>query len=301
MTDSHIRPSPGRQNILIVGCGYLGRRAAVRWIETGAHVSALTRSPDHAEQLRELGIHPVIGDVTCPESLETLPAADVLLYAVGLDRSSGNSQREVYVNGLSHVLERVQGQIGRLVYISSTSVYGQNLGEWVDEDSVCQPTASNGVVCLEAESLVSRHIPKPSSGVGSNILRLAGIYGPGRLIARVAALQSGAMLEGNPGAWLNLIHVDDAVSAVFGCLQRGCPGRTYLVSDDRPVARREYYETVAKLVHAPEPRFDLELPDAEKRSLNKRCCNRRLREELQVTLQFGDIVAGLPNALGSDS
>jgi len=70
----------------------------------------------------------------------------------------GSSQREVYVNGLEHVLERLAGRTGRLVYVSSTSVYGQHSGEIVDEMSICSPTTSNGMVCLEAEQLLSRFL-----------------------------------------------------------------------------------------------------------------------------------------------
>lgn len=283
--------------VLIVGCGYVGRRAAGRWVERGAHVSALTRSQENAQRFRDQGIHPVLGDVTQPESLGVLPAADVLLYAVGLDRTSGHSQRDVYVTGLEHVLERVAGKIGRLIYISSTSVYGQHQGEWIDEASVCEPKSPNGLVCLDAEELIWRHARNGAFQQGANVLRLAGIYGPDRLIARVNSLRSGAALDGNPAAWLNLIHVEDAVQAIFACCERGTVGRTYLVCDDRPLERRTYYESVAALVGAPLPRFADELPASEKSQLNKRCRNRRLHEELGVTLRFPDIHSGLADAL----
>src|SRR4051794_21685705 len=85
---------------LILGCGYLGRVVARRWLADGQSVAALTRS--HGDELRTLGIEPVIGDVTDP-ALQ-LPAADVVLYAVGLDRSAGMSMREVYFGGLANVL-----------------------------------------------------------------------------------------------------------------------------------------------------------------------------------------------------
>jgi nucleoside-diphosphate-sugar epimerase len=135
---------------LIIGCGYLGRRVARRWIAHGDTVFALTRSTGRARDLLSSGIEPVIGDVTDPATLGALPEADTLLYAVGLDRTSGKSQREVYVGGLENVLAMVAGKIRRFLYISSTSVYGQNAGEWVDEDSGCLPGSENGSVCLES-------------------------------------------------------------------------------------------------------------------------------------------------------
>jgi nucleoside-diphosphate-sugar epimerase len=277
------------QRRLIIGCGYLGRRVARHWTAQGGTVFALTRSPDHAEEFRHWGLTPMVGDITNAASLAGLPQVDTILFAVGLDRGTGQSQRDVFVGGLDNVLNQIQGPLRRLIYISSTSVYGQNLGEWVDESSECRPESPNGQVCLDAERLLQQKVPQ------ANILRLAGIYGPGRVVARIEALRAGQTPEGNPNAWLNLIHVDDAVAAVLACERRGAPGETYLVCDDHPCRRREYYSLLAAMVGAAAP-FGLseESPSA---NLNKRCCNRRLRDELQVALRYPRFNVGLPNAL----
>jgi nucleoside-diphosphate-sugar epimerase len=283
---------------LIIGCGYLGLRVARAWLEAGDQVAALTRSHERAAQFQALGIEPVVGDVTAPESLLGLPEADTVLYAVGLDRTTGHSQRHVYVDGLRNILDALEGRVRRqFLYVSSTSVYGQTDGQWIDETSPCQPERANGVVCLDAENLVRERFSSTSHDDPpvACVLRLAGIYGPGRLIARVASIQSGEPLAGNPDAWLNLIHIDDAVRAVLACESRGRPGATYLVCDDEPPTRREYYETLARLVGAPRPTFTEATGEAAN-SLNKRCSNRRLREELQVELQYPTIAAGLPHA-----
>lgn len=283
---------------LIIGCGYLGRRVARRWIAQGDAVTALTRSAKRASELLALGVEPIVGDVTDAATLAILPEADTLLYAVGLDRESGKSQREVYVTGLENVLRQVAGKCRRFIYISSTSVYGQNTGEWVDESSECRPDSPNGQVCLEADQLLLRMAPH------ANILRLAGIYGPGRLVARVEALRAGSTLEGNPAAWLNLIQVDDAVRAALACERLGRAGQTYLVCDGHPCRREEYYTLLAWLIGAPLP---LNLPPLARGGqggsgemapeLNKRCSNRRLREDLQVVLRFPTFKHGLPLAL----
>src|SRR5438552_10621165 len=104
------KPAPLRFRIanmnerkLVIGCGYVGRRVARRWIAQGDAVFALTRSIEHAGQLKELGIEPIVGDVTDAAALSGLPPVDTLLYAVGLDRDSGKSQRDVYVGGLANV------------------------------------------------------------------------------------------------------------------------------------------------------------------------------------------------------
>lgn len=281
-----------RSRKLIIGCGYLGRRVAREWIAAGEAVAALTRSAENGAELARLGVEPLIGDVMDPASLSRLPPAETVLYAVGLDRTAGYSQRAVYVDGLAHVLRQLAASRPNFLYVSSTSVYGQNAGEFVDETSECRPESSNGQVCLDAERLLQSVLPT------AKVLRLAGIYGPGRLIARIEQLRSGALLTGNPEAWLNLIHVDDAVTAVLACEQRAEPGTITLVSDDRPHRRREYYELLALLIGAPAPRFEEHgLDEAAPAALNKRCSNRRLRDILGVSLRFPTIAEGLPEVI----
>ncbi|MFN0053333.1 MAG: NAD-dependent epimerase/dehydratase family protein, partial [Planctomycetales bacterium] len=179
------------------------------------------------------------------------------------------------------------------VYISSTSVYGEDAGEWVDEETQCRPRSSNGQVCLDAELELRTAIPS------AIVLRLAGIYGPGRLIARIDSLRSGVPLEGNPDAWLNLIHVDDAVETVQAAHDRGPAGATYVVADDRPHRRGDYYSLLARLIGAPPPVFAQFVAAGDAPApLNKRCRNRRIREELQVALRYPTLAEGLPAALG---
>lgn len=282
---------------LIIGCGYLGCRVADSWIAQGDQVHALTRSADRAAELSRRGICPIIGDLCELESLPDLPAVETVLFAVGYDKASGRSRQQVQLMGLQNVLERVAGA-NRVVYISSSSVYGQSAGEWVDETSDCQPVQPGGISCLEAERWLLSAIPGSRRIAQANVLRLSGIYGPNRLLSRIDMLRAGVALAGTGTEWLNLIHVDDATAAVIACERRGIGGQTYLVSDDLPISRAEYYGLLASLVEAPPPRFD---PTSSlsrgSGGINKRCSNRRLREELQVALQFPTISAGLPHAL----
>lgn len=273
---------------LLIGCGYLGERVAREWLRQGDEVWALTRSRANAERFGGLGIKPVVGDVLDPQSLRTLPAAETVLYAVGFDRTGSVSKRAVYVDGLRNVLRQVGATCRRFVYVSSTSVYGQDAGELVDESSPTAPTEENGCICRDAESVVRQ---AKSDAI---VLRLAGIYGPGRLLARVEQLRRGERLTGNPDSWLNLIHVDDAARTMLAAETRGVPGATYLVCDDQPLPRREYYSALAEKVGAPVPQFEELAAEApERRRLNKRCVNRRLREELRVELQFPTVIEGL--------
>lgn len=296
---------------LIVGCGYLGRRVARAWLADGDRVFALTRSAANAADLQSIGVVPIIGDICQPESLSDLPGVNTVLFAVGYDRGSGKSQREVYVDGLKSVLQVVgpgsARSCQRFLYVSSSSVYGQSEGEWVDESSVTEPVQPGGVCCREAEELVFRTFTagfsEPSSAGTvpyANVLRLSGIYGPDRLLSRVAMLRAGEPISGRGDAWLNLIHVDDGVRAIQACEGSGKPGQTYLVSDDAPILRAEYYGKLAELTGSPTPTFAPETASSRgSGGINKRCLNRRMREELKVALAYPSISVGLPHAIGT--
>lgn len=229
-------------DVMIFGCGYVGRRAAARWLASGRSVAALTRR--NAGELQALGIEPIVGDVCDPSSLKSLPRARTVLHAIGLDRTSGRTMREVYVQGLANILAAIP-RPDRFIHVSSTSVYGQTDGSWVNEDSPTEPVEDSGRVVLDAERLLTEAI----------VLRFAGIYGPGRLI-RKQALMNGEPLVGDCEKWLNLIHVDDSVEAILAAEARAEPGSTFNVADGVPVSRRDFYTEWAKLLGAPEAKFD---------------------------------------------
>jgi nucleoside-diphosphate-sugar epimerase len=282
---------------LIFGCGYLGLRVARAWIHQGHEVHAITRSTDRAAVLQESGIHPIVADVCDPATLTKLPAADVVLHAIGFDRNSGKTQEEVTRGGTQTLLNAIRDRYERLIHISSTSVYGQCEGEWVNELSDCTPTQPGGQLALAAEGLIREaHAASPNSK--PFILRLAGIYGPGRLLSRIETLKSGQTLSGRGDAWLNLIHVDDAANAVLKCGTCNLPGGTFVIADDQPLLRREYFEMLARLVNAPAPNFDPSLPSQRgSGGINKRCSNRRARQELDWRPNYSSATTGLPASI----
>jgi nucleoside-diphosphate-sugar epimerase len=268
---------------LIIGCGYLGRRVDALWRAQGKSVAALTRS--RSDELRALGLQPIVGDVLRPETLTTLPSADVILYAVGFDRTAGSSFRDVYVKGLSNVIAALPAPPRRFLYVSSTSVYGATAGEEIDETVPAEPTEDNGRIVLEAEDLLRDKLPD------AIILRFAGIYGPGRLI-RQNAIMKGEPLAGDFEKWINLIHVEDGARAAVAAEERGRPGSIYNISDGHPVRRRDFYMHLAELLNAPPPRFAT-LPSPSSERGNRRIGNRKLREELEVQLVFSSYREGL--------
>lgn len=273
--------SSSPESALVVGCGYLGRRVTAAWVGDGRRVFALTRR--RADELAALGAMPVVGDVTVPTSLRTLPIVDTVLYAVGMDRSAGKSMRAVYVDGLRNVLESLPPP-RRFLYVSSTGVYGQADGSVVDETSPTDPVEEAGRVVLDAERLLRERLPT------AVVLRFAGIYGPGRLLRRQALLK-GEPLVGDADKWLNLIHVDDGVRAVRVAAGREEAGETYLIADGTPVRRRDFYTHLAKLLGAPDACFEPG-PSASAEP-NRRVNNRKAAERLGFVPTYPSYIEGL--------
>ncbi len=283
---------------LIVGCGYLGRRVAQRWLSAGESVVGVVGREEHAEELQRLGVRPLVADVTQPDTLARLPSAETVLFCVGYDARGGQSRREVYVDGLRNTLSALPRSVERIIFISSTGVYGQDDGSWVDEDSPCRPTHDSGRALLAAEEALHDH-PLGSRGI---VLRLAGIYGPGRLPRR-ADLAAGAPLRVPAKNMANLIHVNDAATVVLAAESRAPLPQTYLVSDGHPVLRREYLAYLAELLNLPPLQFaeagDVLLTGKEnRRGGDKRVGNRRMLAELGVALAYPTYRQGLPHAVG---
>ena len=269
---------------LVLGCGYLGHRVARHWLAAGDIVYAVTRSAERAAAWRDEGLHSIVADVTKRETLGDLPEVGSVLYAV--------SHADSHVLGLGNVLEALPAALRRLIYISSTGVYGNCQGAWVDEETPCQPRRAAGQACLAAEELLAAH----GFGCRAVILRLAGLYGPGR-IPRRDVLLAGEPIDAPQQGYLNLIHVDDAVEAVLAADVVDAPlPRRYLISDGSPVVRGEYYAELARLVGAPPPRFRVpngETPAFARAAADKRISNARMLAELKITPRFPSYCEGL--------
>ncbi len=269
---------------LILGCGYLGRRVAALWRADGRRVFAVSRNATHLPA----DVEPIVCDIVRPDTLRALPEVETVLYAVGFDRGSGATMRAVYVDGLANVLAHLP-KPKRFIYVSSSSVYGQSDGGWIDECAATDPIEESGRIVLAAEAVLRERMPD------AIVLRFAGIYGPGRLLRR-QSIEKGEPIVGAADKWLNLIHVEDGAQVVLNAEQHGEPGRVYNVCDDHPVRRRLFYATMARVLGAPEPRFvppspDQPTPPHEKG--NRRLNNRRMKAELHAALRYPDYDGGL--------
>ena len=269
---------------LVVGCGYLGLRAARLWRDAGARVHAVTRSAERAQALAAEGLDPIMGDVTTPHGLADLPTVDTLFWAVGFDRSSGASYHDVHVGGLGRVLDGLPGA-PRVVLSSSTGVWGTDDGSIVDETTPAHPTREAGRVLIEAEALLHARL-----GDRGTALRFAGLYGPGRL-PRLDDLKAGRPIATDPDSWLNLIHVDDAARIVVAVAAAPNARQLYVVSDGHPVRRRDWYAHLATRTGSPPPSFDT---SAERtRGADKRVDPSLLFHDIPLVLTYPDSFHGI--------
>ena len=288
---------------LIVGCGYVGRRLATAWHEQGEVVYVTTRSSERADEFAGFGWRPVLWDITSDSAnQDKLPQVETVVFAVGFDRQaaklSGQTIHDVYVGGLNRVLNACPSA-GRWIYLSSTGVYGQSDGAWVDEVSPCEPQREGGKACLAAENLLTSH---PLHGKSSVVLRLAGIYGPDRL-PQAAKLKRGEVLGVASAAYLNLIHVDDIVQ-IIGSLDQITPPMRLCISDGHPVIRGEFYTYLSELLGCPAPKFEAPPTGstrAERARGSKRIRNRQMMEILSPTLLYPSYREGLQAIVDDES
>ncbi len=270
--------------VLIAGCGDIGGGLALSLCAAGFTVTGLRR---RAHLIPE-GVEPLEADLAVPDSLTILSERRFryVVIASAAAAYDAASYRRVYVDGLRNLLRSLRGE-PRLLLLSSTAVYHQHAGEWVDEDSPTAPGAFSGQLLLEAEALLREHAPGRST-----VLRLGGIYGPGRerLLREV---RDGVGCPREPLRYSNRIHRDDCIGILRFLIDRlECGAKlapVYLGVDDDPAPIWEVRHWLAA-------RLGITLDDAlggngARMPGSKRCSNRRLRE-LGYQLLFPDFRAG---------
>jgi nucleoside-diphosphate-sugar epimerase len=229
---------------LIAGCGDLGLRVARRLLDAGDEVHGLRR---RAVAGGPPGLIWWCADLTGARP-DTLPAVDRLVFAAAPDARDEPAYRQVFVRGLQNLLAALdRSRLQRVVFVSSTAVYGPASVGVVDETTPAQPPGFNGRVLLEAEALLG------SGRFTGTALRLAGLYGPGRL-QLVDHIRAGTATVSRKNEHIaNRIHVDDAASAIVHILGLPTPAPIYVGVDDHPLPLHELYDAIARALLVPAP------------------------------------------------
>lgn len=276
-------PTPIR-NVGIVGCGYVGTALGVALVSRGYHVIGTTTSAAKVAELRRVGIDAVVADIADTRRLASLLShcdAVALTLAAGRD----GDYRRTYLDGACSLLAAIKGSsVRRVVYTSSTRVYGQTDGSWVDEGSPTIPTDERGKILLGAEQalLGGGRSDSRSPGFSCCVLRLGGIYGPGRELERRVRAVAGEELSGGD-RYVNLIHIDDIVSALQLAITSEFSGLLNLC-DDEPEPRRVLYDRLIQRYGWSPIRWISEGGDEVDRG--KRVSNARVKARLGLELAY---------------
>lgn len=275
--------------LLVIGCGDLGAAVASYFAQRAWRVFGVRRQ--HAEIA---GVTMIAADVTRPDSLQALTTLqpDYVLMALTPGEFSDQRYRAVYVDGARNVLNAIDTKnIRRVFWVSSTSIYHQNDGEWVDENSVAQPKAFSGARLLEAEHVIA------ATGLPYTAVRFGGIYGPDR--ARLLRqLRGGQRSPLDPPHYSNRIHRDDVVAILQFLVERAVSGvelqSLYLGVDTEPTLMSAIEQWFSEYLHIDYAALTADAPPA--RGGSRRCNSARL-QALGYRFIYPTFREGLPTLL----
>ncbi len=286
--------------VLIVGCGDIGRRVGALARAQGAEVRGLVRSAESAAKLTELGIEPLVADLNAGAQLQGLPTAGAVVYYLAPPPGGGHTDPKVR-NFCAAINPGDEPR--RLVYISTSGVYGDCGGALVSEETPVNPQTARAKRRVDAETVLRQW--GRERGVAVIILRVTGIYGPGRL--PVARLQGGHPLlriEESPPT--NRIHADDLARVCLAAAKKGEQGDIFNVSDGHPGTMTEYFLAIAELFGLPRP--PLVSMEEARRVMTplmlsylteaRRMDNRKMLDKLGIELLYPTLAQGLRASLG---
>ena len=264
--------------VAVLGCGYVGTELARRLVDGGHRATGVVRSREGADRVEATGARAVRADVTDADSLSAVPDADALVFAASAGRGSVADARRLYLDGLRNAIDEFSARgspPSRLLLASSTGVYGDRDGDWVDSSTPVDPPGPKAEIVADAETLVRE------AGVDGTVVRFGGLYGPGRY--RLRRYLEGPVTAG----YRNSTHRDDAAGALKFLLEGDLArDETVLVVDGDPAEKRAFADWLADEcgVDRPPKRTlderpsDGDLSTAARRRLasRKRCRNDRL-------------------------
>ena len=282
-------------SVIIVGFGDIGQRVAKLWLANGARVYGVARSEEGQYQMKSLGVEPIQADLDVPETLMDLPLQDALFYWFAPPPGTGQTDPR-----MGHLLAAMDAQArpARIVAISTTGVYGDQQGAMVTEDTRPNPQVDRARRRLDMETRLqtwgARH------DVPVIILRVGGIYGPGRL--PLQRIRDGVpVLKEELAPKTNRIHADDLARVCVATASKPPGSRVYNVSDGQEANMTEYFFTLADFFGLPRPPA-VDWPEAERTISpgmlsylreSRRMDTSRMQQELGVSLQYPSLLAGL--------
>ena len=254
--------------LLIAGCGYLGQAVADLFVANGWQVEGWTMSAESARQLSTKSFPVRAIDISNKNQVRAqCENFDGLIHAASTRGGDANSYRNVYLNGARNLVDSFRK--GKMLFVSSTSVYAQAAGEWVTEESAAEPKTETGKILRESEDLVLS-----KNGI---VTRLGGIYGPNRSALLKRFVNNDAIPSPDDDRFVNAIHRDDAAAAIELLLGRKESGEIYNVVDNEPQLLSECYRWLAARMNRPLPPVGRSPSKRKRGESNKRVSNAKLR------------------------
>lgn len=255
------------KRVVLAGCGFLGEVAAGLFFKNGWEVLGLCTTEGTAARLDSLPFPVRVADISKPLAApEGWSQPDLLIHCASSGGGDAEDYRAVYRDGLENLIAAFAP--ARVIFTGSTSVYDQQNGEVVDENSPTEPLRETARVLLEAEAVALR--------AGGIVARLGGIYGPGRSMFLRKFAEGSAVVEAGGERFINLIHREDGARALQHLADPSISSGIYNVCDSHPPTQRELYGWISEFLGKPMPP-DGPIDPYRKRGLNnKRVSNQKL-------------------------
>jgi nucleoside-diphosphate-sugar epimerase len=270
-------------HVLVAGLGWLGQAIAGELAAAGHEVTGVRRRFDDEEALRAAGIQPLRCDLADFHAVRRLPDVQAVVACTAPHVQGEDAYRAAYLEINEALLERyTSAGLTSYVYTSSTSVFGQRDGSEVDEDTPVHPVGRSAEILVETE----HRLRGAAASVPTRIVRLSGLYGPGRT-GVVERVRQGQLTLGDDDLhWMNFCHRDDAVAFVRGALEGGAAGAVYHGSDARPALRRDVVLWIAERLSIPPPVEHAPRHDGDRGRPNRRILSEKSRQALGVALRY---------------
>ncbi len=280
-------------SILIAGCGDIGCRVAKLWLAKRPDVYCLIRNDKYTESLQGSGMRTLIADLDDPSSLKNLNSHKALIYYFAPPPDQG-----VIDTRIGNYLAAMQDNVPqRIIYISTSGVYGNCDGAWVTEDDAVKPSADRSRRRLDAEQQLKSYCKRTNAE--RVILRVPGIYGCDRL--PVARIKQGRSVVKDHNSFTNRIHEDDLARICVAAGEKNKPAPIYNVSDGQPGTMAQYFTETARALNLPLPP-EISWQEAQRvmspemlsyLSESRRIDNTKMLEELGIKLLYPNLHAGL--------